>query len=156
MTQQDAPLASVRDATEDDLPRLIELLGYLSMREQREDPSQLDRYRAAFAAIAADANQRLLVLDLDGRIIGSTVLIIVPNLSNQARPWAQVENVVVHPDLRGRGYGEQLMRHALDAARAAGCYKLVLTSNKERADAHRFYRRLGFQTTHEAFRYDLS
>ena len=152
----DAQPAFIRDASESDLPRLIELLGYLSMHEQREDPSLFDSYRDAFHAISADTNQRLLVLELDGRIIGSAVLIIMPNLSNRARPWAQVENVVVDESMRSRGYGEQVMRYAIDAARDAGCYKLVLTSNKERADAHRFYRRLGFKVSHEAFRFNLS
>jgi len=41
------------------------------------------------------------------------------------------------------------------AAQRAGCYKLALTSNKQRPDAHRFYRRLGFRATHEGFRIDL-
>lgn len=79
----------------------------------------------------------------------------MPNLSHQGRPWAQVENVVVDERERGSGYGERLLRYALDAARAAGCYKLVLTSNKQRAAAHRFYTRIGFRATHEGFRHDL-
>jgi GNAT superfamily N-acetyltransferase len=79
----------------------------------------------------------------------------VPNLSHKGRPWAQVENVIVDASERGAGYGEQMMRFALDAAREAGCYKLVLTSNKQRDEAHRFYRRLGFRASHEGFRYGL-
>ena len=148
--------ASVRDATEADLPRLVELLGHLAPQgEEREDPSQSGLYVAAFRDIAADPRQRLLVLEAGRRILGSLALIIVPNLSHTGRPWAQVENVVVDETARSRGYGEQLMRYALDAAREAGCYKLVLTSNKRRSDAHRFYTRIGFRATHEGFRHDL-
>jgi GNAT superfamily N-acetyltransferase len=66
-----------------------------------------------------------------------------------------VEDVVVDAAMAGRGYGEALMQRAIELARAAGCYKLVLTSNKARTDAHRFYRRLGFKATHEGFRIDL-
>jgi GNAT superfamily N-acetyltransferase len=66
-----------------------------------------------------------------------------------------VENVVVDAAERGSGLGELLMRHALEEARRAGCYKLALTSNKRRAGAHRFYQRLGFHASHEGFRIDL-
>ena len=56
---------------------------------------------------------------------------------------------------RGAGYGELLLRHAMEEARRAGCYKLSLTSNKRRTDAHRFYGRLGFQATHEGFQIEF-
>ena len=71
------------------------------------------------------------------------------------RPYALVENVVVDDSSRGSGYGEQLMRHAMQKARAAGCYKFALTSNKQRSDAHRFYQRLGFRASSEGFRIDF-
>jgi GNAT superfamily N-acetyltransferase len=63
--------------------------------------------------------------------------------------------MVVDEAHRGQRIGEDLVRHAESLARAAGCYKLTLTSNKRRTDAHRFYERLGFARTHEAFRINL-
>lgn len=150
-------MASIRDATEEDLPRIVELLAQLSLEGPREDvgPPLPETYRKAFRDVLADAKQRQLVLEDGGRIVGLTTLIIVPNLSHQGRPWAQVENVVVDEERRSSGLGEHLMRHAIDLAREAGCYKLVLTSSKQRADAHRFYDRLGFRATHEGYRHDL-
>ena len=150
--------ARVRDATEDDLPRIIELLAQLSPDTPREDlrQPQAESYRAAFREIEADPRQRLLVVEAEGRVVGTAALIIVPNLSHQGRPYAIVENVVVDEQERGGGYGELLMRHAMEEARRAGCYKLALTSHKRRAEAHRFYERLGFQATHEGFRVDFA
>jgi GNAT superfamily N-acetyltransferase len=147
----------VRDATREDLPRLIELLSQLSLDRPREDlgPPLPDTDERAFREIDADPRQRLLVLEVDGRLLGSLVLIIVPNLTHEGRPFATVENVVIDSAARGRGYGQLLMNTATDLAREAGCYKLALTSNKERADAHRFYQRLGFRPTHEGFRIEL-
>jgi ribosomal protein S18 acetylase RimI-like enzyme len=145
----------IRDAGPDDLPRLIALLDQLSLDGPREDVAHPEAYRSVFEAVLADPKQRILLLEDEGRLLGSVTLIIVPNLTHNGAPWAQVENVVVEADERGAGHGEALMRHAIEAAREAGCYKLVLTSSKRRSDAHRFYRRLGFEVTHEAFRYDL-
>ncbi|MCY1554110.1 ribosomal-protein-alanine acetyltransferase [compost metagenome] len=53
--------------------------------------------------------------------------------------------MVVHPQRQGRGIGRQLMAHAIEQAREAGCYKLALSSNAKRQAAHAFYESLGFQ-----------
>ncbi len=148
---------TVRTATEADLPRIVELLAQLSLEEQREDPGPPlpERYREVFQEIEADPRQRLLVAETQGRVVASLALIIVPNLSHVGRPYAIVENVVVDAPERGSGYGELLVNYAIEEARRAGCYKLALTSNKGRADAHRFYERLGFRATHEGYRVEF-
>ena len=147
----------MRDATEADLPRIVELLAQLSPDEPREDPGPPlpETYQRAFEQIEADQHQRLLVVEAGGRVVGTASLIIVPNISHQGRPYAIVENVVVDAVERSGGYGDLLMRYAMEEARRVNCYKLSLTSNKRRTDAHRFYQRLGFQATHEGYRVTL-
>jgi len=44
---------------------------------------------------------------------------------------------------------------AIAEARRRGCRMVQLTSDKRRADAHRFYQRLGFAATHEGFKLPL-
>jgi N-acetylglutamate synthase-like GNAT family acetyltransferase len=148
---------TIREATEEDLPRLIELLAQLSLAEPREEhgPPLPARYYETFREIRADRRQRLFVLETDETIQATLALVIVPNLSHVGKPFAIVENVVVDEHARGSGYGEMLMRRSIDEARAAGCYRLSLFSNKQRADAHRFYQRLGFHASHEGFRIEL-
>jgi GNAT superfamily N-acetyltransferase len=148
---------NVREANENDLPRLIELFAQLSPEDPHEDagPPLPDAYVDVFRRIDADPNQHLLVLERFGNVIGSAVVIVVPNLTHIGTPYAIVENVVVDEPERGSGGGEALMRKTVEMARAAGCYKVALTSNKRRGGAHRFYHRLGFQASHEGFRLDL-
>lgn len=151
--------ATVREATAADLPRLLELLDQLPLSpdaEQEDLGSPVaETYRRAFAEIDGNPNHCLLVVEAGGRIVGTAVVLVIANLSHHGRPWAVVENVVVDEAERGRRYGELLMERARAIAAGAGCYKLSLTSNKGRDDAHRFYRRLGFAATHEGFRIDL-
>ncbi len=156
-TEPPAPKPTIRAATAADLPRIIELVAQLSMDEPREElgPPLPERYREVFQEIEADPRQRLLVLEAQGRVVAALALIIVPNLTHTGRPYAIVENVVVDEPERGAGYGEMIMRHAIEEARRAGCYKVSLTSNKGRPDAHRFYERLGFRATHEGYRVEL-
>jgi GNAT superfamily N-acetyltransferase len=54
-----------------------------------------------------------------------------------------IENVVVHADHRRRGLGKKMMRHAIDLAKRAGCYKVMLLTGKKRN--HKFYESAGFK-----------
>jgi len=145
---------TIRRATEADLPRIVELLSQLSLDDDRDSPVEPlpESYRAAFRRIEADARQQLLVAETEGRVVATGTLGIVPNLSYRGRPWAFVEGLVVDSSARKKGYGEALMRYAIEEARRAGCYKVSLTSNKRRKEAHRFYQKMGFTATHEGFR----
>ena len=114
-----------------------------------------DGEQRAFADVLADPRQRLLVAERGGAVVGSVTLIVVPNLTHDGKPYGIIENVVVREDARRGGIGAALMRAAIAAAREAGCYKVALTSNLRRTDAHSFYEWLGFVTTQRAFRLDL-
>ena len=58
-------------------------------------------------------------------------------------------------EARGQGIGEAMIRHAIAIARAENCVLLQLTSDKSRLRAHDFYKRLGFQQSHEGFKLDI-
>lgn len=146
--------ARVRLATEADLPRIVELLAQLSPDDpEREDTSSPlpYNYHLVFREMVL-GKQQLLVAEARKKIVGTLVLVLIPNLSHKGSPYAIIENVVVDEKQRSKGTGEALIRYAIGQARKAGCYKVSLTSNKRRTDAHRFYERLGFGRTHEAFR----
>jgi N-acetylglutamate synthase-like GNAT family acetyltransferase len=152
-----AATARIRPATEADLPRLLELLAQLSLDSRPDEPAAASEqtYRRALQEITTDRRQHLFVLEEEGAVIGTVTLVIVPNLTHNGRPYAILENVVVDEASRSSGHGELLVRHAMAKAERAGCYKLALTSNKQRAAAHRFYQRLGFRAASEGFRIDF-
>lgn len=82
--------------------------------------------------------------ELDGEIVGTLSINVFPVLSGDLRSEAIAEAVVVRPPFRGRGVGRAMMRAALELAAAKGAYKLALSSNLRRLDAHRFYEGMGF------------
>jgi GNAT superfamily N-acetyltransferase len=67
------------------------------------------------------------------------------NLAHGCQPSGVVEDVAVHPARQGQGIGRQMMYFAMQRCRDAGCYKLALSSNLKREEAHRFYESLGFE-----------
>jgi len=148
-------MAIVRAAAEEDIPRILELYRELaittSQAELGHSPS-FDDCRRIFDQINATPGHELLVVEDQGVVVGTVVLLIVPNLSHSALPWALVENMVVDSRYQQRGLGRVLMEYAIARAKEAGCYKLTLSSDKKRLDAHQFYRSLGLEASAEGFR----
>lgn len=146
-------MVTVREATEEDIPRLLVLYSQLALTpgERPFTDAHSEPGFRAFRNMTSVPGYHLLVAEDDGEIAGTLVLVILPGLAHGISHWAVIEYVVVDEALRGRGIGEQLMERAADLARAARCYKIMLGSNKQRADAHRFYRRIGYKATHEGF-----
>jgi predicted N-acetyltransferase YhbS len=148
-------MAIVRAATKNDIPRILELYRQLSITTA---PTELDRkpsledYRRVFARISAVPGLELLVAEEEGEIAGSVVLFIAPNLSHGGLPWALVENVIVDQKYRRQGIGKLLMDYAIARAKEAGCYRIGLSSDKKRREAHQFYRALGFKASAHGFR----
>ena len=110
---------------------------------------------AAVQAIETNPACHLLVAEEEGAVVGSLYLVVAPNVTHGARPWCVIENVIVEEGRRRRGIGRALMDRALELAREARCYKVFLGSNVKRADAHEFYRALGFHVHGPVFRVDL-
>lgn len=71
-------------------------------------------------------------------------------------PWGLMEDVFVAEDRRNQGWGVRLIRRVIEAARAAGCYKLIATSRYSRPEVHELYLRLGFKDYGKEFRMDLA
>jgi GNAT superfamily N-acetyltransferase len=149
-----------RDATSADIPVMLRLSHAGDARGAETpplDPVTLNdpRYRTAFDLIAADPNNRLIVAESAGEVIGTLQITFVPGLPNFGMKRGMLENVHIRADQRGTGYGAAMVQWAIERCREAGCGNVQLTSNKVRKDAHRFYFRLGFANSHEGFKLTL-
>ncbi len=144
----------IRPAVTADLSEIIEIYNLDPLTGQHEDVSDHlpAYYYAAFARIAEDRNQALLVAEIDSRVVGSTQVTFIQHLILKAFRRAIVEAVFIHPSYQGRGIGAALMKYVIQLAAENGCSSVELTSNKARARAHSFYERLGFKATHEGFK----
>ena len=130
-----------REARSGDFNDVIRLYRQL----QPKDPVLQDGSDAAtFEQILRSPGLHLFVLELDGVVVATTYLNVIPNLTRSASPYAVIENVVVEESLRGRGLGKQIMDGTLRAAWEAGCYKAMLMTGSRRPATHSFYRACGF------------
>ncbi len=111
------------------------------------DPGDV-RYQTAFLEIAADPQQNLVVGVLGAEVVATMQLTIIPGLARIGSKRMLIEAVRVRRDQRGSGLGRQMIGWAIAEARHKGCAVVQLTSDKTRADAHRFYESLGFESSH--------
>lgn len=132
---------AIRRAVPADLPVILSLLQELG---PNEDPLPLPRANEIFARMSG-ANARVWIAERGGEAVGTYTLLVMENLCHGGTPSAIIESVVVASHARGGRIGERMMRHAMERSAEAGCYKLALSSNRRRLEAHRFYKRLGFE-----------
>ncbi|MDZ5443250.1 GNAT family N-acetyltransferase [Micromonospora sp. 4G57] len=144
-----------RDAVRADLPAVIALLADDVLGKARDFTEVDDAYEKAFAEIDADPRNHLVVADAGGELLGCMQITYIPGLGRHGAERSLIESVRVRSDLRGRGLGRQMMTWAIDQARQRGCALVQLTTDKTRADAHRFYRNLGFVASHEGMKLPL-
>ena len=123
---------TLRRATRDDLPTIVDLLVEDPLGRTHEAPIQAD--------------------DL---VIATMQLSFIPGLARHGALRAQAEAVRVAANYRSRGLGAAMFHWAIDEARRRGCALVQLTTNKTRTDARRFYERLGFTASHEGFKLNL-
>ncbi|MBE1874751.1 GNAT family N-acetyltransferase [Myceligenerans sp. TRM 65318] len=158
---------SFRDARRDDLPRIVELIADDAVAARRTGAFGAAHVRG-FEAIQASPDNDLVVVELpatdlpgemrDGTpfvVVGCMQLTYIPGISRNGVGRLLVEAVRVDAALRGQGIGSLLMEHAHERGRARGCVLAQLTSDKRRPEAHRFYRSLGYEQSHEGFKLPL-
>lgn len=145
----------IRPATVADVPAIVAMLADDYLGATRETPDDLAPYLGAFDVLSADPHQLLVVADRAGEPVGTLQLSFLPGLSHRGATRAQVEAVRVRGSERGTGLGTRLITWAIEESGRRGCRMVQLTSNASRADARRFYERLGFTASHVGFKLTL-
>jgi 8-oxo-dGTP pyrophosphatase MutT (NUDIX family)/GNAT superfamily N-acetyltransferase len=146
---------SLRRARRGDVAQVVGLIAEDQLGAAREDTGDLTAYLRAFEQIDADPAQLLVVADAGGHVVGTLQLTVIPGLARRGALRGQIEAVRVAASHRGQGLGNALVAWAVEEARARGCALVQLTTDKSRADAHRFYERLGFVASHEGMKLAL-
>jgi N-acetylglutamate synthase-like GNAT family acetyltransferase len=131
---------TIRDARAEDAEALAELIGQLGY------PTTAEAVARRVAQLQASDADRVVVAELDGEIVGLASLHVSLSVEYD-EPAAKLSAIVVDESHRRRRIGEALVAAMEAEARERGCCLIFLTTASRRADAHDFYRRLGFEET---------
>lgn len=134
----------IESATLDDLPQLADLLYDLFSQEADFIPNRDKQIRGLRLILEQPNRGRIFVLRNGTRIIGMINLLIT--ISTAEGGFVLIlEDLVIHRDHRGQGFGARLLKHALEYAKQKGFFRVTLLTDKLENKARAFYERHGFQ-----------
>ncbi len=134
---------TIREGERADLPAVLSLYAQLG----EDDGAVLSPEEAEyiFERMRTYPYCRLYVALVESRVVGTFTMLVMDNIAHMGAGSTIIEDVVVEKELRGKGVGRRMMEFACGISREKGCYKIALTSNRNRKEAHRFYESLGFE-----------
>ncbi len=130
----------IREVRTGEYRQLMEL--YLHLHETELPPAEL--VKDLWERLVNDPDYHLIAAEEDGKLVSTCTCVIVPNLTHGPRPYAWVENVVTHPDYRGRGLATACLDFAKRIAVRENCYRLVLMTGSKLESTLQFYERAGY------------
>ena len=154
MKNKNPPIAVIREAGREDLNAIAALLADDGLGKGNERPGD-PAYLEAFARMCKQPGNVYLVAERDGVVIACLQYTVIHGLSRTGASRVQLEGIRVHADCRGEGLGDRLIRAAIERARSEGCSLVQLTTDRRRADALRFYERLGFCASHWGMKIEI-
>lgn len=130
------PTVEIRPGIVADAEAIADLSGQLGY------PSTAAQVRERFAVLDRGGAYGVAVAAVAGRVVGFVLCHGVYSL--QRDPCAEIGGLIVDADHRNMRIGERLVAAAEAWARVHGFREMIVHSNVIRADAHRFYGRLGY------------
>ena len=135
-------IEKVRDIKSDELNQLLQLNKHLNPDDTEFTIDE--RVKAIWNEILENPNHFCLGIEEDGMIVASCILVIIKNLTRNARPFALIENVVTHEQYRKKGYATAVLKRAIEIAKEKNCNKIMLMTSRKDESTLKFYEKVGF------------
>ena len=136
---KEKPNPKLSDAKPSDAERLVELiheLGHeISEKAARKNIATLKKL-----------GETPIVATLDKKVVGMIGVHRMVTIHRDA-PVGRIPVQIVAKEAQGHGLGRMLVDAAEQWCRKKGCKLIEVTSNDRRADAHAFYRHMGYERT---------
>ena len=127
--------------------------GFLESLDNLRQASNLEHNSAKsiLKGILENENHIVHVAELDGKIVGSTTLLIEQKFIHDGGFVGHIEDVVVKKEFEGQEIGMKLVLSLLDVANEKKCYKTILNCEDELIP---FYEKIGFKQKSNEMRFD--
>lgn len=133
----------IREATVKDLSKIIELYSQSDMDDGKVP--LIDDAKEIYLKMKTYPDYNIYVAEMENEIVGTFALAIMDNIAHMGSKSGLIEDVVVSQKYQGKGIGTQMMNYAIELCKEKSCYKVCLSSNLKRNNAHKFYEGIGFK-----------
>ena len=138
----------IRELEEKDLAK-----GFLTTLDSLRETSSMnnDKVVEIFKKIKSNPEHHIIVAEINGKIIGTTTLLIEPKFIHQGGLVGHIEDVVVDKNFQGKKIGEKIIKYVLEFSKNYGCYKTILDCSD---NVKPFYEKLGFKHNSNELRFN--
>jgi GNAT superfamily N-acetyltransferase len=133
----------IEQATLEDLPQLTDLLFELFNKEGDFKPDRAKQMRGLRLILEQPSRGRIFVLRHNGMIFGMINLLFTISTA-EGGFVILLEDVIMHRDYRGQGYGTKLLQHAIDYAKKKDFLRITLLTDRLDERSQHFFAQHGF------------
>ena len=133
----------IEQATLEDLPQLTDLLFDLFTQEADFVPNRAKQMRGLRLILEQPNRGRIFVLRENGTILGMINLLFTISTA-EGGFVIMLEDVIVHRDHRGKGFGDKLLQHAVEYAKKKDFLRITLLTDRLNEQGLQFFRTHGF------------
>src|SRR6516225_10567373 len=137
-------LTQIEPATMQDLPELTQLLMELFAQESDFRPNYNNQMRGLRLILEQPNRGRVFVLRSATRIIGMINLLFTISTA-EGGFVILLEDLIIHKDFRGQGFGSELLKHAIEYAKQKDFLRITLLTERAGEEALAFFEKHGFQ-----------
>src|SRR2546423_11711466 len=133
----------IEPATAEDLDELSDLLGELFSERSDFRPDKEEQLRGLRLIFEQPNRGRVFVLRRDNAIVGMINLLFTISTA-EGGFVVLLEDLVVHKEFRGHGYGSKLLQYAIDFAKQKNFLRITLLTDRPELRSQSFFRKHGF------------
>ncbi|NWK54936.1 GNAT family N-acetyltransferase [Verrucomicrobiaceae bacterium N1E253] len=137
----------VEPATIEDLSELVQLVAELMSQQGDFDPDRSAHQRGLSLILEQPNRGRIFVLRNDDQIFGMVNLLFTISTALGGLVIL-MEDLVIHPNHRGQGYGAMLLDYVVDFAKKKNFKRITLLTDKMGAESQHFFKKEGFEYSH--------
>jgi GNAT superfamily N-acetyltransferase len=134
---------SILPASKNDVDAICHLLAELFVQEADFAVNADKQANAVNAILASPEQGQILVLKMDNQLVGMVSLLYLISTAMGGKV-AMLEDMIIAPEQRSQGLGQQLLNAAITFAREQGCLRITLLTDADNQRAQQFYQRQGF------------